>query len=509
MIKDIALLFRHKLFLNNSSTVEKKRFGVLYLIFISAFLLFFITRTLNDVYIQLSRIVVQGVNYGDVYINFLLTLIAVFFILSFASMMSFQLKRNEEIDFLLTLPIKKSSIVSYQLLTSGIAMFFSLIMFLSPVIVFLSKRPLNEIIIGSFGVVINVLFIIFLGAIIAVLLSKIGSQKTARIVLIVVNMGMGAIYILMFQILPKSLSSPTEFPQALIKANDFFSSPYNVFILGLNGSDNVWYLLILIALTSLCGYSYYHLSNRMTFQQSTSSGKVKRNKRDITENRSNMILKKEFIIYKRHAQLVYYVFYPFGFSIFMGILNADIFSAIYMVSLMSPLFIAMQTSFSMNIEGSSIELTRMLPINLEKFVRIKLFVPVGINFILLLTTFIVFTIFLNIPIWSFLFIPLITLLQVLAALSGVNFILKKEPQKLNNPGAFLRSAGFLFQYLMLLILTLLTILPSSILIFQFGQTASTLWKIGVLASSAIGVTIAVILSIRFWKNIKRLIRTWN
>src|SRR6056297_1495991 len=233
MFKEIALLFRHKVFLKNSTSQRKRKFSVLYLVGMSAFFLFFITRMFDDVYSQLSRIVVEGINYGDVYINFLLTLIALFFVISFASMMSFQLKRNEEIEFLLTLPIRKSSIVTYQLLTSGISMFFSLIMFLSPVIVFLSKQPLNEIIFGSIGIIINILFLVLLGAILAVLFSRIGSQKTARVMLIIVNMGMGAVYILMFQVLPNSMTSPDSFPDALVKANEFFGSIYNIFILGL------------------------------------------------------------------------------------------------------------------------------------------------------------------------------------------------------------------------------------------------------------------------------------
>src|SRR6056297_1817544 len=164
MFKEIALLFRHKVFLKNNTSQRKRKFSLLYLIGMSAFFLFFITRMFNNVYTQLSQIVVGGINYGDVYLNFLMTLIAIFFVISFASMMSFQLKKNEEIEFLLTLPIRKSSIVSYQLLTSGISMFFSLIMFLSPVIVFLSRRPVNEIITGVFGVIINIMLYIFLGA---------------------------------------------------------------------------------------------------------------------------------------------------------------------------------------------------------------------------------------------------------------------------------------------------------------------------------------------------------
>src|SRR6056297_793535 len=508
MFKEIALLFRHKVFLKNSTSQRKRKFSVLYLVGMSAFFLFFITRMFDDVYSQLSRIVVEGINYGDVYINFLLTLIALFFVISFASMMSFQLKRNEEIEFLLTLPIRKGSIVTYQLLTSGISMFFSLIMFLSPVIVYLSRRPVSAIIIGTIGMIINLVFLILLGAVIAVLFSRIGSQKTARVMLIVVNMGMGAIYILMFQILPNSLSSPEAFPETLIKANEFFGSIYNFFILGLNGSDNVVYLIVLLLLTGIFAYFYYQLSDKMTFQQGGST-KAKKRKDKGLQTKTNMILRKELILYKRHEQLIYYILYPVGFAIFMGIVNGNIFSAIYMVSIMGPLFIAMQTSFSMNLEGTSIETTRMLPINLKKYVQTKLFVPVGLNAILLLITFIVFAIVLDATLWSFVLIPFIILLEILAAASGVYFILRREPQKLNNPGAFLRSGAFLIQYLMLMVLSLLTLVPLSIIILNTDPIQSTLIRTLIIAAGIAGATIAVILSLRFWKHIKRLILIWQ
>ena len=508
MFKEIALLFRHKVFLKNSTSQRKRKFSVLYLIGMSAFFLFFITRMFDDVYTQLSQIVVEGINYGDVYINFLLTLIALFFVISFASMMSFQLKRNEEIEFLLTLPIRKTSIVTYQLLTSGISMFFSLIMFLSPVIVYLSRKPLNEIIIGTVGIIINLVFLILLGAVIAVLFSRTGSQKTARVMLIVVNMGMGAIYILMFQILPNSLSSPEAFPEALIKANEFFGSIYNLFILGLNGSENVLYLIVLLLLTGIFAYFYYLLSDKMTFQQGGST-KAKKRKDKGLQTKSNMILRKELILYKRHEQLIYYILYPVGFAIFMGIVNGNIFSAIYMVSIMGPLFIAMQTSFSMNLEGTSIETTRMLPISLKKYVQTKLFVPVGLNAILLLITFIVFAIVLDATLWSFVLIPFIILLEILAAVSGVYFILRREPQKLNNPGAFLRSGAFLIQYLMLMVLSLLTLVPLSIIILNTDPIQSTLIQALMVTAGFTGAGVAVILSLRFWKHIKRLILVWE
>ncbi len=509
MFKEIALLFQHKVFLKNSTSQKKRKFSVLYLIGMSAFFLFFITRMFNNVYTQLSQIVVSGVNYGDVYINFLLTLIAIFFVISFASMMTFQLKRNEEIEFLLTLPIKKSSIVTYQLLTSGISMFFSLIMFLSPVIVYLSKRPLNEIIFGSIGIIINIVFLILLGALLAVLFSRTGSQKTARVMLIIVNLGMGAIYILMFQVLPNNLTSPEAFPEALIKANEFFGSIYNVFIMGLNGANNLFYLIIFVALVALLGYFYYSLANKMSFNSTGTTGKRKKRKDKGLQAKSNMILRKELILYKRHEQLIYYILYPVGFAIFMGIINANIFSAVYMVSILGPLFIAMQTSFSMNLEGTSIETTRMLPISLKKFVQTKLFVPVGLNAILLLITFIVFAIVLDATLWSFVLIPFIVLLEILAAISGVYFILRREPQKLNNPGAFLRSGAFLIQYLMLMVLSLLTMLPLSIIILNTDPIQSTLVKTLMISASFAGAVIAVILSLRFWKQIKRLILVWH
>lgn len=508
MFKEIALLFRHKVFLKNSTSQRKRKFSLLYLIGMSAFFLFFITRMFNDVYTQLSQIVVGGINYGDVYINFLMTLIAIFFVISFASMMSFQLKRNDEIEFLLTLPIRKSSIVTYQLLTSGISMFFSLIMFLSPVIVYLSKRPIDEIILGTLGIIINILFLVLLGAILAVLFSRIGSQKTARVMLIIVNMGMGAIYILMFQVLPNNLTSPEAFPEALIKANELFRSIYNVFIMGLNGSENLFYLILLVAITAVLGYFYYSLADEMSFH-STGTGKRKKRKDKGIQVKSNMILRKELILYKRHEQLIYYILYPVGFAIFMGIINSNIFSAVYMVSIMGPLFMAMQTSFSMNLEGTSIETTRMLPISLKKYVQTKLFVPVGLNAILLLITFIVFAIFLDASLLSFVLLPFIILLEILAAISGVYFILRREPQKLNNPGAFLRSGAFLVQYLMLMVLSLLTLIPLSIIILNTDPIQSTLIRTLMIAAGFAGATIAIILSLRFWKHIKRLILVWQ
>ena len=508
MIRDISLLFRHRLFMKTNSSEKKRTFSFIYLIGISVFFLFLITRMFDQIYTQLSQISVQGIHYGDIYIHFLLTLTAIFFVISFASMMSFQLKRNEEIEFLLTLPIRKSSIVTYQLLTSGISMFFSLILFLSPIIVYLSKRPINEIFLGVIGIIFNIVFLVLLGALIAVLFSKIGSQKTARIMLIIVNMGMGAIFILMYQVFPNNLTSPESFPQAMINANDFFSSIYNIFILGLTGSNHFISLLFLVLLTVICGYSYYYLSDKITFHQGMTLFRHKKRDKGL-QAKSNMLLRKELILYKRHEQLIYYILYPVGFAIFMGMINTNLFSALYMVSIMGPLFIAMQTSFSMNMEGSSIATIRMLPIDLKKFIQIKLFVPVVLNVVLLLITFVVFAVVLKATLWSFALVFPIFLLEILAALSGVYFILKREPQKLTNPGAFLRSGAFMIQYLMLMALSLLSVLPLSMVLLNVNIGASSSFKAIMILLSFAGVSVAFILSIRFWKKVCQLILTWQ
>ena len=508
MFRDISLLFKHRLFMNTNSSGKKRNFQFIYLIGITCFFLFLITRLFDQIYTQFSRISIEDIHYGDIYFYFLLTLTAIFFVISFASMMSFQLKRNEEIEFLLTLPIRKSAIVTYQLLTSGISMFFSLILSLSPIIVYLSKKPLNEIILGSIGVLFNILFLILLGALIAVLFSRISSQKTARVSLIIVNMGMGAIFILMYQILPNNLTSPESFPQAMISAYGFFSSAYNILILGLTGSHHFVSLLFLILLTVICGYGYYYLSEKMTFHQGISMFRLKKIDRGL-QGKSNMLLRKELILYKRHEQLIYYILYPVGFAIFMGIINTNLFSALYMVSIIGPLFIAMQTSFSMNLEGSSIATIRMLPIDLKKFIQIKLFVPVVLNVVLLLITFVVFALALKATLWSFALMVPVFLLEILAALSGVYFILKREPQKLTNPGAFLRSGAFMIQYLMLMVLSLLTVLPVSIVLLDTNDSASNSFKIIMVLLSLLGIFITIMLSMRFWKKISQLILTWQ
>ncbi len=507
MFEDIRVFFKHKLFLKSDPNKRGGKFSRYYLIFFSGFFLFFITNTLNDMYGQLSQINVQDANFGEVYINLVITMIAIFFLMSFSTMMSYQLKRNEEIEFLLSLPVRKSSIVSYQLITSGISMFFALIMFLGPSIVYLINTPSGNIIFGSIGVFLELLVIVFSGAALAVLFNKTGSKRGSRIWLLVVNIGLGFFYIFMVQILPTNLESAGEFSKALIRADAILGSEFNVLAYGIRAGVRPINLLFLLGASIVIIMVYYRLAGRMTF--APKEAKKSRQKALKTgDSRFSLLTRKEMTIYKRHEQLIYYLFYPVGFGLLMGLVNSNFYQGIYIIAIMGILFIGMQTAFSMSLEGSTIDLTRMLPIDLTKFLRAKVTVPIVFNMALLFVAFLVLFYFLEITPLIFAVFPIVVLEQMLAAISGVYFVLRKEPQKMNNPSAVLRSGGFYVQWFMLLFVALLTVIPPSVLLAAANKLDKTIFTLLILGG-LLGLGLTIFLTLRFWKKINALILKWG
>ncbi len=506
MLHDLSVLLKHKVFMDNAKGKSRNKYGLIYLIVFACGFLFLISKNMVDIYNQMAVLTFNHVNFGDIYMNFVVTIFSLFFILSFSSMMSFQLKRNEEIDFLMTLPIRKSSIVSYHLIISGVSMVLFLVLYLAPVLAFFMNKSLLFITLGAFGVTLSIILLIFMSALFAVLFSKIASQKFIRVMMIIVNLIYAGAYLLMFQMIPGNIMNTEEIPGALQKADQIFRSDFNLFTLGINAGEKPYFLLVLFALVIVFGFMYFRVSNRLNFTK----GKIKMGKKHLreTNQNSNALLKKELIIYRRNEQLIYYIFYPVGFGTLMGFVNKDFFTGLFSISLMGLMFITMQTAFSMSLEGSSISLTKLLPIDLKKFIRTKLLVPVMINFLLLVFVFIIFNVFLDVNPLTFILLPIITLVQILAALSGIAFSVKTPPQKMSNPGAFMRSGSFIIQFLLLMIIGLITILPVSIFLFHTIGTATLMSNLLLIAVSVAGIVLTLFISVRLWNTIKKRILIW-
>ncbi|HOO33778.1 MAG TPA: hypothetical protein PLO84_11350 [Thermotogota bacterium] len=506
MFHDLSVLLKYKVFMENSNSKKRQKNSLLFLVLFCFGFLFLISKNLLTVYNELSVLTFANGNFGDIYMNFIITFFSLFFILSFSSMMSFHLKKNEEIDFLLTLPIKKSSIVTYNLIISGISMLLYLVIYLAPVIAFFSNKTPSFIIFGSIGVLMSVLLLVFISSICAVLLSSVASQKVLRVLMIIINLIYAGAYILMFQTLPGSILNSGALPDALMKADGFFRSGFNIFSIGINAGERPYYLIILSVLLVLFGLLYFYMSDRLNFKKI----RVRNGKSAVKESaaKSNTLLRKELMIYRRNEQLIYYIFYPVGFGLLMGFINKDFFTSLFTISIMGCLFISMQTAYSMSLEGGSIELIKMLPIDLKDFIRVKLLVPVVINFLLLVIVFFCLNLFIGVRPLSLILLPVISVVQLMASLSGMAFTLKKPPQQMSNPNAFMRSTSFLGQFLVILVLSMITVLPVSIAILQTAATVSPLINALLIGVSCAGLFIIIILSVRLWNTIKKKVFAW-
>lgn len=498
-MNDLKLLFKYKLFTFPNRNGTRGGFSgqlIIFLLF-TGMIGFF----LWGVYGSTAGVEIEGTPIASVMAGLFLTVSGLFFLTSFSATVSYLFMRNQEVDMLLVLPIKRASIVIYQIAISTLYQGLTLSVFLGIAIPFHLRADPSPVI-GTLTLGFMVVDTVLLASIISVAFGKFMTRAIARKLMFVIQIASGFMFFAIVQLVPRDTTNIPMYLQKLSGAWNILSNPINIFTWSVKASREPIYLLVSALMVPFLGLIFYWTAASLKFE-AVSYGEGRTGKLSLNTGRGGVLLRRELKIYKRYEQLIYYLFYPAIFGFIFGLISKDLTSSIFTMVLISTIFTTIQAAFLMGREYPFIETTKFLPLSLTRVVITKTSLPVVLGTVLF-TGVLLSSILLKGASFIYLFVvPIVFLLYVTASLLGVKGVLETPPDKMDNPNAFMRTKFVLFSQVICMGLSFGAIMP--LILIMKGSLNGTWLFVGV-SISLISVATALWLSLVNYRKVLLKIR---
>ncbi len=154
------------------------------------------------------------------------------------------------------------------------------------------------------------------------------------------------------------------------------------------------------------------------------------------------------------------------FAIIISITGSGTTMSILMMSLMSIMFVTIQSAFLMGREIPFLDITKTLPVKLISLINAKLVVCLILNAGVIALTLIVLSSIGFISWKGLVLFPFLILYYVTAALMGMKAIISNSPLKIDNPNSILRSGNTFGTQMLSTIIGVAGMAPVAIVLFN-------------------------------------------
>jgi ABC-2 type transport system permease protein len=396
---------------------------------------------------------------------------------------------------LLNLPLKRESIVTYQFILSFLYQGLPLSIFVGIALGYHLSSS-GDLFLSVTTLLLNLLCMSLLAGILSMVFGRIMSRSVSRKILFITQILSGLSIFFIFQIVPNDTTNISAFLQNLGESWEMLANQFNIFLWSIKVQSNPIYLLFSFVLAVLLLFTYYLSSKGIYFEPST----TKKNKktRALTKNRRPLLL-KELKVYKRYEQLIYYLFYPAIFAVILALTGNGSIMSIIMMTLMSVMFLTIQSAFLLGRELPFINLTKTLPVKMISLINSKLVICVllntGVISILLITLNLVG--FIN---WQgLILIPFISIFYTTASLLGMKEIIESSNVKMDNPNSVFRSGNMLKVQLFAMLISAGGIAPLSI---AFFSNLGIVQKLLLIVAAVALTSVAIFIGYKKYKSIE-------
>ncbi|ODN31092.1 hypothetical protein A4H02_02135 [Fervidobacterium thailandense] len=446
------------------------------------------------------------------FLNFSLTIFSIFYMVGFIGNAMYGLARNEETEYLLTLPIDRRSLALYNILVSTNSQFYTLAFLLGAILGYTVGLGLN-IPIQVLKVLLHVYFLTSLSSLIALLLGGMVSKEFVRklnvlltLALIFFYFGVSYLYDAQFSGLKVRDANIERFARWFL----FVNTDYN--FLSWTFSSKTTLLLGSVLISILASIAFFLLSPKLAFEPVVRKGvqhfkdltmdlaKIAKNRRPRTRG-SNAVFWKDWKLLQRNEQFLFLILYPLGFGIFMVLVSAG--SARYL-SLpfigVSVFYCAIEAGILLSRETSQKDFALTLPVRLSSLFFPKLFIPVLLN-VGLFFVILMFSYALNrLDKFVLILAPIHLLLLTLSSLVGAYFSLKRPGKGKNQP--FDAVAVFIVQGITFG-LAISMLMPASVLTYAKGLSPLEILIHRTILFS--GIVSSLVLLVLFARKLAKLI----
>ena len=437
MLEDIKLLLKYNMLLDFGSRGKRIRGIKGYLI--SMFVMSFVFYTVFSKLFDVSSIEVGGVDPLKTSMLLWSTFMNLMFLMGSIGGGVYVLSMNEELEFLLTLPIRRSSLALYQLMSVVIFQLPFGGIYL-PVLMIYSKLVTGSPVMGILAFSIHFPTVIFLGILVSVSFARKVSRSMARRAFILLQI---------LEILPvflitniSSSENLQEILEGLRRITSALSKPYNVLAYGAIGLENPTYLLICVVLL----FSFYRIflwvSEGMSFEVVRGYGSGVGKSFSPVSRGYSALLRKDLKAFFRNEMTFFYLLYPYAFGIFMGWNSKDPAGIVIIPLVLSSMY-TYNEAISVTVPDVLYwDLFRTLPVSVKRMIAGKVLLPVSINTALMSSVIVVSWIARGFSAMSLVLLVVSVLYYTMSSLMGVRVVLKNPP-KSENPGSVYKVGSFI------------------------------------------------------------------
>lgn len=434
-MREFLILFKYGIAFSQVSKRKNKK-GSLYSYIVSVILIglmsFFFTK---DIFVTLAQIDSLA---PKIFMNFWATLISLFFIVGFIGLAINSFTLNEEIEFLLNLPIKRSVLAVYQIFVSTLTQFFALFLYIGVYASYIavSNNTFLEIIKG----LIQIIFTISLASILAILVGKKIRKAIVRKMVTVINVITPFLFLVLVGS-NVSISEHTTSKPGILRYITFSFSKYNFLTWAIrDGILPVVSFIISMAFIVL----FVFLAKNIEFSQNESKSKrAKTLKMMGSGSPMKAIYIKDIKTALRVDQFIFFIIYPLAFGVFMAILNNDILIAIFASMPIIIIYVALESAILTAKEFLYLETVKTYPISLGKILIPKIIIPTTLNSLILLVEMVIFAFIKGLQFKFFIFLPISFILLTMNSLMGV-YEIAKNPPKTENMSRILGFGSIMF-----------------------------------------------------------------
>lgn len=507
-MRELRILFKYLgLSLNPQNTVKTKRkritsskepnYALRYILLMFSSILpmaVFLTISNYNIYKLLA-------NYPDVAESFFIasmSIFSLFYVVGFVGTGMHAFSRSDEMELLLTMPIRRSVLAVYNLVVTLANQLFTLGFFVSTVLGFLLVVRTN--IVGFIlRTLLHIAFLTSLSALLSVLSGGISSKRFVRMLNAVIVLLLVVVYLFFVYIQDVNVELLGQNAR-FVKFVAFTTSKYNPF--NWSYSDDLLFLISVIILTGAFLYSFWYFAGRVVYENTQTKKGNKKSKEVVVSQKTYAskfggFLWKDLKLLSRSEQFVFLIFYPAIFSLFMLFVGGSSMNAAIPFLAIASLYCAIEAGLLTKNDFEYREILRTFPVTIRTIITPKLAIPIILNEGLLIIVVFISYVFGKFEKNSLFLFPLSLAIFALSALIGSYYSIVDPGKTKNNP--FSLKATFLIEGIVLglsfgLLLTLTIIL---------ARPNLTTWKFYAIWLTFIGSIIAlIILTTNYYRKLK-------
>ena len=391
---------------------------------------------LTDFFKMAKDVVVGQSDLATIFVANWSVLMAGMFILSFVPSLVNSFVKNEEIQLLLTMPVRRSTIVLYQTVLTLIVQSFTVVMYLFviPAYAVATGKNLFMSIFFSFAMCFMLLLI---SLFIASFLGLWMQRSTARRMNVFSLLLTVVLFLVVTQSLPSMKNMNANTLSLLIKTGLKVFSGFNPFVWPILALDNFLYVILLFAAIFVLWFISLKISERITFENREITHL---RRRENTTHRPG-VFSKDLKLLFRYEQGIFMLIYPIAVSLIFVFTTRSFVSPLFISIVISTMYVSMSSAMLMKQEFMAWPLAKIMPLTNSQILMPKMIIPAGLYSLITVILALFLQLYFKLSLTFYLIVPIIFVMYAFASILGIGFFMKeKEKNTISNPARILNTS---------------------------------------------------------------------